>query len=87
MEKELLLEGAEFIRKDMYDTANSLDYIADQILYCVTENREWLEALCYAMIKERVEHIRERAKELFVDLDIEEDDKTSNSKSSTEEED
>ena len=87
MEKEILLEGAEFVKRDMFYTADSLDYIADQILYCEIQNREWMEDLCYAMIKERTQHVRERATELFADLHIYmKEDKTSVSKQIKDEE-
>ena len=86
MEKELLLKGAEFVRKDMLFTAKSLDFIADQMMGNETENREWMEYLCYVLIRDRAKHIRERSEELFTDLHIKEN-KSLGSKQATDEED
>ena len=72
MEKELLRKRTEFIKKDMFQTAMSLDFIAEQIATRDKENHEWMEDLCSAMIKDRAQHIRERAGELFLELNIEE---------------
>ena len=86
MEKELLLKGAEFVRKDMLHTAKSLDFIADQMMGGEREDREWMEYLCYVLIRNRAQHIRERAEELFTDLYIKEN-KSLGSKQSAEKED
>jgi len=72
MEKELLQKRAEFIKMDMLQTAMSLDFIAEQMSIRDKENNEWMEDLCCAMIKDRAQHIRERAGELFLELDVEE---------------
>jgi len=73
MEKELLQKRAEFIKRDMLQTARSLDFIAEQMSIRDKENHEWMEDLCCAMIKDRAQNIRERADELFLELDVEED--------------
>jgi hypothetical protein len=86
MEKELLLKGAEFVRRDMLHTAKSLDFIADEMMGNERENYEWMEYLCYVLIRDRAQHIRERAEELFTDLHIKEN-KPLGSKQSTEKED
>ena len=72
MEKELLLKRAEFIKRDMLQTAMSLDFIAEQMAIRDKDNHEWMEDLCCAMIKDRAQHIRERSDELFLELEVEE---------------
>jgi hypothetical protein len=74
MEKELLQKRAEFIKRDMLLTARSLDFIVEQIAIRDKENHEWMEDLCCAMIKDRAQHIRYRAGELFLELDVEEEE-------------
>jgi len=73
MEKELLKKRAEFIKRDMLQTAMSLDFIAEQLAIRDKDNHEWMEDLCCAMIKDRAQHIREMAEELFLELNVEEE--------------
>jgi len=73
MEKELLQKRAEFIKKDMLLTAESLDFIAEQMSIRDKESHEWMEDLYCVMIKDRAQHIRNRAEELFLELDVEEE--------------
>jgi hypothetical protein len=74
MEKELLRKSAEFIKRDMLQTANSLDFIDEQLSIRDKEDHEWMEDLCCAMIKDRAQHIRNRAEELFLELDVNEEE-------------
>jgi hypothetical protein len=73
MEKELLRKRAVFIKMDILQTAMSLDFIAEQMAIRDKDNHEWMEDLCCAMIKDRAQHLRERAEELFLELNIEEE--------------
>ena len=86
MEEEILLKDAEFLRKDMLHTAKSLDFIADQMMGGEREDREWMEYLCYVLIRNRAQHMRERAEELFTYLHIKEN-KPLGSKQSPDKED
>lgn len=71
MEKELLQKRAEFIKRDMLQTAMSLDFIDEQLSIRDKEDHGWMEDLCCVMIKDRAQHIRNRAEELFLELGVE----------------
>jgi len=49
----------------------TLDFIDEQLSIRDKEDHEWMEDLCCAMIKDRAQHIRNRAEELFLELDVE----------------
>lgn len=71
MEKELLRKRAGFIKRDMFQTAMSLDFVAEQLAIRDKDNHKWMEDLCCAMIKDRAQHIWNRAEELFLELGVE----------------
>ena len=62
-------ERAKMVQADMLEVADSLEFIASTIIE-PDAGPAWIQDFTYAMLTERVGHIRERARELFLDLGV-----------------
>ncbi len=71
MEEETIQDRAKLVRKTMEEWADSLDFLAEKIID-PDAGPAWIQDFAYAVLKERVERIRERATELFRDLGVNE---------------
>ena len=62
-------ERAKMVQADMLEVADSLEFIASTIIE-PDAGPAWIQDFTYAMLMQRIEHIKEKAHELFLDLDV-----------------
>ena len=71
---EKLEVSVKDVESNMMNLAESLEFIADCVIDMDSTNWMWKPDVCYAMLKERVEHIYVRAGELFLEFGLKEID-------------
>jgi hypothetical protein len=69
LKNKTIQDKVEYVQGNIYRVADSLEFI--KMMIYESDNEDFLQDLVPPMLEQRAEYLRERARELFVELGVE----------------